>query len=224
MWYGDVISLGFESVGILCFCFSAMLSNLVNVMNVMNDGNNWRRIELTRCWRNMSKQQYKYRLAICICLKMWNELLPMHIMNDTCTQLHMMRVVFWMRRFTRTKRRAKDASCYGNDFAQESNAGAHPSTSSWIVRLLPPAPAWLSRRQKRRSKACARKHAGGHHPIVDTQRHDPGTRCDQSRKKGWYVKCIKMYALTMVMYTWHWQTSQVQIHRHSGDHTWNRWN
>ena len=124
---------------------------------------------------------------------------------------------FFMRRFTQTKRRNGRGSRHGHDFGQKSNAGAHPSTSSWIVRLLPPAPAWLSRRQKRRSKACARKHARGHHPIVDTQRHDPGTRCDQSRKKGWYVKCIKMYALTMVMYTWHWQTSQVQIHRHSGD-------
>ena len=52
----------------------------------------------------------------------------------------------------------------------------------------------------------------------------PGHALRPVEKKGWYVKCIKMYALTMVMYTWHWQTSQVQIHRHSGDHTWNRWN
>ncbi len=79
---------------------------------------------------------------------------------------------------------------------KESAAGAHPFTSSLIVRLLPPAPAWLLRRKKRRSEACARKHAA-HHPIVDTQRHD-WARVATSREKK--LIC-KMYSLTMVMYT-----------------------
>ena len=40
----------------------------------------------------------------------------------------------------------------------------------------------------------------------------------QVEKNSWYVKCSKMYySLTMVMYTRHCKSSQVQIHRHSGD-------
>ena len=128
-------------------------SNIHNATMTLHDGNNWRRIELTRCWRNMSKQQYKYRLAICICLKMWNELLPMHIMNDTCTQLHMMRVVFFNATHDAVCVSFKgQGACWARLEAWSWNVQAHlapltsPSPSPYVFDIM-----HLHRRQDARS-------------------------------------------------------------------------
>ena len=54
---------------------------------------------------------------------------------------------------------------------KQSMAVAHLFTVSLSVRLLLLAPAWLSRRKKRRFKACVRQHVT-HHFIVVLQRYD----------------------------------------------------
>ena len=130
-------------------------------------------------------KKYKYTWAICICFNMWNELSPMRIMNDTLTQLHTMRVVFFYASVHGTKS-AFWARLESWSQKSKSNAGAHSSTSSTVSS---PPFCKLSLHGSRDArisdpKVCTRKHARGHHPIAQTQRHDPGTRCDQSRKKA----------------------------------------
>ena len=109
-------------------------------------------------------------------------------MNDTCTQLHTMRAVFLLRRFTRTKRRAKGASEAVILLKQKATlAITRPPPPQ--CRLLPHAPAWLLRHRHRWSKrGCPQTRASSSH-CSQTQRPDPGHVLRQV-EKNWATTSI----------------------------------
>jgi hypothetical protein len=143
-------------------------------------------------------KKQKNRWAICICFNMCNEMSPMHIMNDTCTQLHTMRDVFF------------DASVHGTKSAfgrGSSKMTMELQKRSWALTRPPPPRCRLLP-----SANC---------PCMEVETQESAIqKCAPANTRGAIIPLHKRNGTTRARVA----TSREKRLICKIDHTWNRWN